>query len=157
NRAGDRPPRARGARRGPFRWGGPRLPLAFFPFFGHTRGGLAGRREGGSPMPKVEPDSDQTRGLLERADRGAAAARAELLTQRRRAVYAFVEVRLAPRLRTRLDASDVVQEVHLDAMRRFDDYLRRRPMPFHLWLRRTAHERLLMLRRQHLGAQRRAA
>jgi hypothetical protein len=25
-----------------------------------------------------------------------------------------------------------------------DDFLRRRPMPFHLWVRKTAYERLLM-------------
>jgi RNA polymerase sigma-70 factor (ECF subfamily) len=36
------------------------------------------------------------------------------------------------------------------------DYLDRRPMPFRLWLRKTAQERLLVARRQHLRAGRRA-
>jgi RNA polymerase sigma-70 factor (ECF subfamily) len=44
----------------------------------------------------------------------------------------------------------------MEAHRRLDDYLARRPMPFRLWLRKTAYERLRMLRRRHLGAGRRA-
>jgi RNA polymerase sigma-70 factor (ECF subfamily) len=35
-----------------------------------------------------------------------------------------------------------------------DDFLKRRPMPFHLWARRTAHARLLDLRRHHRRARR---
>jgi RNA polymerase sigma-70 factor (ECF subfamily) len=34
--------------------------------------------------------------------------------------------------------------------RRWADFLERRPMPFHLWLRKTAYERLLKVRRQHV-------
>jgi RNA polymerase sigma-70 factor (ECF subfamily) len=69
---------------------------------------------------------------------------------------AFVELRLDPHLRARLDASDVVQEANLEATRRLPDFLRRRPMPFRLWVRKTAHERQLMLRRRYLGAKWRA-
>ena len=42
----------------------------------------------------------------------------------------------------------------MEAVRRIDDFLQRRPMPFHLWLRNTAFERLLHLRRAHLRAKR---
>ena len=35
-------------------------------------------------------------------------------------------------------------------------HLRRRPMPFHLWLRQTAYQNLLRLRRQHVEADRRS-
>jgi RNA polymerase sigma-70 factor, ECF subfamily len=48
----------------------------------------------------------------------------------------------------------VVQETQLEAFRRLPDYLRRRPMPFRLWLRKTAQERLLMAQRQHLAGRR---
>jgi hypothetical protein len=41
-----------------------------------------------------------------------------------------------PRLRPRVDPSDVVQEAQLDAFRRLADYLQRRPVPFRLWLRK---------------------
>ncbi len=49
----------------------------------------------------------------------------------------------------------MVQEAQLETCRRLPDFLERRPMPFHLWLRKTAYERLLMLRRRHVEAGRR--
>jgi RNA polymerase sigma-70 factor (ECF subfamily) len=51
-----------------------------------------------------------------------------------------------------VDASDIVQEAQLEAARRIEDYLQRRPMPFHVWLQKTAHEHLLRLRREHVEA-----
>jgi RNA polymerase sigma-70 factor (ECF subfamily) len=55
-----------------------------------------------------------------------------------------------------MDPSDVVQDTYLEAFRRLPDYLRRQPMPFHLWLRKMAYERLIMMRRKHLNASCRA-
>ena len=104
----------------------------------------------------AEPDSAQTRTLLEQAGAGDERACERLLERHRASLREFVELRLDPRLRARLDASDVVQEAQLEALRKFPDYLRRRPMPFRLWLRKTAYERLLMLRREHVDAERRA-
>jgi RNA polymerase sigma-70 factor (ECF subfamily) len=49
-----------------------------------------------------------------------------------------------------------VQETHLEAFRCLPDYLARRPMPFRLWLRKTAQQRLQVARRRHLEAARRA-
>jgi RNA polymerase sigma-70 factor (ECF subfamily) len=107
-------------------------------------------------MPSAEPDSQETEDLLEQAAAGDARAGERLLQRHRPRLREFVEVHLEPALRARLDASDVVQEAQLEAARRLPDFLRRRPMPFRLWLRKTAYERLLMLRRQHRGAARRA-
>jgi DNA-directed RNA polymerase specialized sigma24 family protein len=50
-----------------------------------------------------------------------------------------------------VDPSDVVQETQLEAMRRLEDYLKREPLPFRLWLHKTAQKRLWLLRREHLG------
>ena len=58
--------------------------------------------------------------------------------------------------RARIDASDVVQEAQMEAYRRLDDYLEREPMPFGIWLRKTAQERLYNLHRAHLHAERRS-
>jgi RNA polymerase sigma-70 factor (ECF subfamily) len=102
------------------------------------------------------PDSAETRDLLDRLRSGDAEALDRLFTQHREYLRRVVELRLDPKLRSRLDASDVVQETHLEVARRIDDYLRRRPMSFRLWLRKTAHERLLMLHRRHIDAGRRA-
>jgi RNA polymerase sigma-70 factor (ECF subfamily) len=68
----------------------------------------------------------------------------------------MVALRLDGQLRARVDPSDVVQEAQLEAVRRLDDYLEKSSLPFRLWLRQLAYDRLLMLRRQHLGAARRS-
>jgi RNA polymerase sigma-70 factor (ECF subfamily) len=107
-------------------------------------------------MPTIEPDSAETQRLLERAQAGDAEAPQQLLARHRPFLGRLVELRLDPRLRARLDLSDVVQEAQLDACRRLADYLQRRPMPFRLWLCKTAEERLLKVQRQHLEAAGRA-
>jgi RNA polymerase sigma-70 factor (ECF subfamily) len=100
-------------------------------------------------MTDVRPDSPETLHLLDRAGAGDTAALGELVTRHRDAVRQFIDTRLDPQIRTRVDASDVVQEAHLEVVQRITDYLARRPMPFHLWLCRTAYENLLRLRRKH--------
>jgi RNA polymerase sigma-70 factor (ECF subfamily) len=69
----------------------------------------------------------------------------------------YVDLRLDPRLRPRLDASDVVQETQIDAHRRLNDFLARRPFPIRIWLRKLAHERMLNLYKMHLQTQKRSA
>jgi RNA polymerase sigma-70 factor (ECF subfamily) len=107
-------------------------------------------------MPEVQPDSAETCGLLEQVAQGGREALDRLLERYRRRLRAFVEARLEPGLRSRLDPSDVVQEAQLEVVRRMDDYLERRPMPFHLWVRKTTYERLLNLRRDHKKRARRS-
>ena len=47
----------------------------------------------------------------------------------------IVKFRMDPRLRGRVDASDVVQEAFLEATCRFSEYRQDAKMPFFLWLR----------------------
>ena len=108
-------------------------------------------------MDGAADDSAETRRLLERARAGDAGAFAALCARHRPRLLAFLGHRFEPRLRARADPSDVVQEAQMEAHRRLDDYLARRPMPFRVWLEKVAYERLRMLRRRHLGADRRAA
>jgi RNA polymerase sigma-70 factor (ECF subfamily) len=63
----------------------------------------------------------------------------------------LVMLRLDRRLRGRVDETDVVQDTFLEAARRIQDYLELPPMPFFLWLRFLAHQRLQALCREHLG------
>ena len=107
-------------------------------------------------MDELQADSADTQQLLEQARTGDARAFKQLFSRYRAYLRQAVELRMDARLRARLDASDVVQETQMEAFRRLADYLERRPMPFRLWLRKTAHERLLMLRRQHVEASRRS-
>jgi RNA polymerase sigma-70 factor (ECF subfamily) len=55
-----------------------------------------------------------------------------------------------------VDPADVVQEAYLDALNRLKAYLERPVLPFRLWLRQIACDRVLKARRHHLGTARRA-
>jgi RNA polymerase sigma-70 factor (ECF subfamily) len=103
-------------------------------------------------MDLDRPNPDENELLLSRVRAGDRQALDRLLALHRGFLRRVVELRLDRRLRARVDASDIVQEAQLEAARRIDDYLDRRPMPFHVWLQKTAYENLLRLRRQHLDA-----
>ena len=100
-------------------------------------------------MSTKAADSGPTRDLLDQVAHGNRQALEQLLDQHRPALRDFVDCHLDPGIRGRVDPSDVVQETHLEVVRRIDDYLAQRPMPFHLWLRKKAYDRLLNLRRDH--------
>jgi RNA polymerase sigma-70 factor (ECF subfamily) len=102
------------------------------------------------------PDPTNTQELLERARGGDAAAVDALLERHRAALRRMVAQRMDPVLRQRVDASDIVQDALVSASRRLDEYLRAAPMPFHLWLRQLAKERLIDAHRRHREAARRS-
>jgi RNA polymerase sigma-70 factor (ECF subfamily) len=102
-------------------------------------------------MDAPVPDSDTTRGLLDRLRGGDQAAAGELLAHHRPAMRDLVALHLDPRLAARVDPSDVVQDAQAELVRRLPDFLARQPMPFGLWARKSAYERLLQLRQHHLG------
>jgi RNA polymerase sigma-70 factor (ECF subfamily) len=102
-------------------------------------------------MTAPEEDTDA---LLDRAAGGEDAARQQLLARHRDRLRQMIVVRLDRRLAARLDPSDVVQEVLVDAYRKLDEYLRSRPLPFYPWLRRLAWERLVKLKQHHLRGKR---
>lgn len=107
-------------------------------------------------MSHPADDSLETKRLLDSIRRGRRDAFEELFDRHRKDLRRAVQLRLDRRLQARFDASDIVQETHLVAYRRLDDYLQRRPMPFCLWLRKTAQERVSNHRRDHLQAARRS-
>ncbi len=63
----------------------------------------------------------------------------------------LVAFRIDERLRGRIDPSDVIQDVFLEASARFDSYRLEPTMPEFLWLRFLALQRLAQLHRHHLG------
>lgn len=101
-------------------------------------------------------DSEATRTLLESARNGDAAALNLLLARHRGPLRRMVELRMDPQLRRRVDPSDIIQEAKAEALRRLPEYLKRPALPFGLWLRQLTYEQLLMMRRRHVEAQRRA-
>jgi hypothetical protein len=64
----------------------------------------------------------------------------------------MVSFRLDRRLWGRLDPSDVIQDVFVNASKRLQDYLADPSMPFFLWLRFLTCQELITLHRRHLGA-----
>src|SRR5262249_37311483 len=102
------------------------------------------------------PDSSETQELLACARDGDAEARNRLLERHREALRRLVGLRLDRALQRRLDASDIVQDVLVEANRRLTDYLRAAKMPFHAWLRHLARDRLIDAHRRHRGAARRS-
>jgi RNA polymerase sigma-70 factor (ECF subfamily) len=101
------------------------------------------------------PDATTTQELLEQAKGGNAEAVDRLLAKHREPVRRMIDLRLDPAIVQRVDASDVVQEVLLEASRRLQDFLRDPAMPFHLWLRHIAKDHLIDAHRRHHQAQKR--
>jgi len=102
------------------------------------------------------PDADKTVELLARARAGDSSAANQLLERHRRALRRMIDLRLDPAIAARLDASDIVQETLLDASRRLRRYLEDPPMPFHLWVRQIARDRIVDAHRHHRVAQQRS-
>jgi RNA polymerase sigma-70 factor (ECF subfamily) len=103
----------------------------------------------------MTPRDQETEALLRAAGQGDAEAREELFRRHRARLERMVAVRLDRRVQARLDASDVVQEILLEANRRWSLFLERRPLPFYPWLRQIGWEVLVKLHEKHLQAQKR--
>ncbi len=93
---------------------------------------------------------------MQAAGSGDAAAVNHLLERHRDALRRLVAMRLDPALQRRLDASDVVQDVMIEAHRRLEEYLKNPVLPFHLWLRQIARDRMIDAHRRHREAARRS-
>ncbi len=102
------------------------------------------------------PDSEETQNLLRQAREGDAQAVNHLMERHRQSLRRMVQLRLDRALAGRVDASDVVQDVLIEANTRLDDFVRDGSMPFHLWLRQLAKDRIIDMHRRHRGAQRRS-
>lgn len=99
-------------------------------------------------------EADETQELLLRIQGGDPHAFDELFARHRAEVHRSVARRIERSLRSRVDPSDVVQEAQLEASLRLREFIERRPMPFRLWMLRTAAERLLKFRRRAKAARR---
>jgi RNA polymerase sigma-70 factor, ECF subfamily len=102
-------------------------------------------------MTNMGNGSDTTR-LIEQAVAGDQRAWGQLLARHRDRLRRMIALRLDRRLQGRVDASDVIQEASLEAVRRLPEYLKNPTMPFFLWLRFITGQRLMEQHRIHLGA-----
>jgi RNA polymerase sigma-70 factor (ECF subfamily) len=114
---------------------------------------IAGKLPGEGSVNESDTTTVQ---LLERVAAGSDSAVSQLLINHRPQLRRMISARLDTRLASRLDPSDVVQDVLAEAHRRLASFLEERPLPFHLWLRRLALDQLSALHREHIVAQRRS-
>ncbi|MCA9239399.1 MAG: sigma-70 family RNA polymerase sigma factor [Planctomycetales bacterium] len=92
---------------------------------------------------------DQLHELLLRAVEGDESAYRTAFEVHRQALARLIELRLCTRLRRRVDPSDLVQETYLESLQRLPDFLVRQPMPFEVWIKRTARQQLARCYRDH--------
>jgi RNA polymerase sigma-70 factor (ECF subfamily) len=99
---------------------------------------------------KAEPSPE----LLQNAAAGQPEAVNELFQAWRPALRRMIDLRMDRRMVARLDASDIVQDVLLEASQRLSEYLRGPTMPFRIWLRQIAQDRMIDLHRRHRALRR---
>jgi len=102
------------------------------------------------------PAADQTQQLLNDAKGGDADAINRLMDRHRESLRRMVQLRLDQKIQRRIDVSDVVQDVLVEANRRLQDYLASPVMPYHLWLRQIAQDRIIDAHRRHRGSAKRS-
>ncbi len=109
-----------------------------------------------SHSQRIWPDSERTRELLAAARDGDQQAVEGLMARHRDALRKLIGYRMDRAIDQRVDASDVVQDVLLEASNRLANYLDQPTLPFHLWLRQLARDRMIDMHRRHRQAQRRS-
>jgi RNA polymerase sigma-70 factor (ECF subfamily) len=67
----------------------------------------------------------------------------------------MLEFRMDPRLRRRVEVSDVIQEACVEVTKRLGEYRASPSMPFFLWVRFLTGQKLLEIHRRHLETGRR--
>jgi RNA polymerase sigma-70 factor (ECF subfamily) len=103
------------------------------------------------------PEADKTQELLAGAKAGDAEAAGRLMERHRDSLRRMVQLRLDQKIQRRIDVSDVVQDVLIEANRRLQDYLQNAAgMPFHLWLRQIAQDRIIDAHRRHRASAKRS-
>jgi len=102
------------------------------------------------------PEQLPTEELLAQAKTGNESAVNQLMDRHRQSLRQLVRMRLDQKIQRRVDVSDVVQDVLVEANRRLQTYLVSPVMPFHLWLRQIAKDRIIDAHRRHRASARRS-
>ena len=97
----------------------------------------------------MQHESMKTERLLEEARDGNSSAVNQLLERHRKALGRLVFMRLDKKIQNRVDVSDVVQDVLIEANRRLPKYLESPAMPFGLWVQQIARDRIIDAHRRH--------
>ena len=101
------------------------------------------------PGNSIWPDGEVTAELLNNVRDGQSIAVEALMDRHRNSLRRMIQLRLDQRLMQRMDVSDVIQDVLIEANRRLADYLNNPAIPFHLWIRQIAKDRIIDAHRRH--------
>lgn len=85
---------------------------------------------------------------------GGEHALADLFSSCRERLERLVDFRLDPRLRSRIDPNDILQETYLEVARRVSDYIDRPEVSFYVWARQITVQTLIDTQRRHFGQKR---
>ena len=103
----------------------------------------------------METENAEFDELMRRAKAGDEAAAGALFESHRKRLRQMVQIRLDSRLRGRVGPSDVLQEAWIEVRSRLPAYTEKDDMPFLVWLRLIVGQKLVDLRRHHIGVQKR--
>ena len=106
----------------------------------------------------MEPENETTFFEKKIVEQNDPIALGELMRKYQQRLERVVAFRMDRRLKSRIDAADVLQDAFVEATERLDDYRKcAEKMSFFLWLRFIVMQKLLQLHRHHLGVQARDA
>ena len=103
-------------------------------------------------MTQDLPEHDE---IIEQLQNRREEALAELYLMVRERLRRVIDFRLDYRLGGRVSHSDVLQETYVRAAQRIESYLAKPDMPFFVWLRLEANQRLQEIHLFHFGADKR--
>jgi RNA polymerase sigma-70 factor, ECF subfamily len=106
----------------------------------------------GAEDARVSGGAEAIDELLKKVREGDKNSLGELFSVYRGQLRSMIELRLDPRLNGRVSGSDILQDTYIEALKRIDHFAQQPEMPFYLWLRLVAAQRLVDIHRQHLGA-----
>lgn len=101
-------------------------------------------------------ENNETDQLVSRARAGDVASIAVLMQKHRRRLKQMICARMDPRIRPRVDPSDVIQDTLTSASQQLPKYLETTAIPFYAWLRRIAWQKLVHAHERHLDAEKRS-
>lgn len=105
-----------------------------------------------SLLAAMENDSNELQRLIEHRE----VALGELFSAYHATLERIVKFRIDPRVQSRVDSADVLQETYLRVANRLDEYLQQPSVSFFIWLRQQTLQTLIDLHRVHFREKRSA-
>lgn len=91
--------------------------------------------------------------LISRAVTGDTVAMGQLFSRHEARLKRMISVRMDPRIGGRLDSSDIFQELQLEASQRLQEFAQQSGVPFFVWMRFLAKQKIAEACRRHVYTQ----